>query len=145
MQLLKNLPTFYGTQRFITAITTDLHWSLQVEPTQLVLIFASCCTYFTKFVRRSVPPNNFSRCLFYIFLPLHVSALAGHLQAEYTIIPGSYLTTDQLGLFSVSGDKDYISIYGAQLSNFRLSTAAESRIMFRIVTVMCEEIVEAPV
>jgi hypothetical protein len=27
---------------------------------------------------------------FYIFLPLHVSALAGHLQAEYTIILGSY-------------------------------------------------------
>jgi hypothetical protein len=29
--------------------------------------------------------------IFYIFLPLHVSALAGHLQAEYTIILGSYL------------------------------------------------------
>jgi hypothetical protein len=30
--------------------------------------------------------------IFYIFLPLHVSALAGHLQAEYTIILGSYFT-----------------------------------------------------
>jgi hypothetical protein len=30
--------------------------------------------------------------IFYIFSPLHVSALAGHLQAEYTIILGSYLT-----------------------------------------------------
>jgi hypothetical protein len=30
--------------------------------------------------------------IFYIFLPLHVSAIAGHLQAEYTIILGSYLT-----------------------------------------------------
>jgi hypothetical protein len=38
------------------------------------------------------PPlaNNFSRCLFYIFL-LHVSGLVGHLQAEYTIILGSYM------------------------------------------------------
>jgi hypothetical protein len=38
--------------------------------------------------------NNFSMCLFYVFyiLPLHVSALAGHLQAEYTIILGSYFT-----------------------------------------------------
>jgi hypothetical protein len=30
--------------------------------------------------------------IFYIFLPLHVSALAGHLQAEYTTILESYLT-----------------------------------------------------
>jgi hypothetical protein len=30
--------------------------------------------------------------IFYIFLPLHVSALGGHLQAEYTIILGSYFT-----------------------------------------------------
>jgi hypothetical protein len=29
--------------------------------------------------------------IFYIF-PLHVSALAGHLQEEYTIILGSYFT-----------------------------------------------------
>jgi hypothetical protein len=29
---------------------------------------------------------------FYIFLPLHVSALDGHLQAEYIIILGSYFT-----------------------------------------------------
>jgi hypothetical protein len=31
--------------------------------------------------------------IFYIFSPLHVSALAGHLQVEYTIILGSYLTS----------------------------------------------------
>jgi hypothetical protein len=30
--------------------------------------------------------------IFYIFLPLHVPALADHLQAEYTIILGSYFT-----------------------------------------------------
>jgi hypothetical protein len=30
--------------------------------------------------------------IFYIFLPLHVSALVGHLQAECSIILGSYLT-----------------------------------------------------
>jgi hypothetical protein len=30
--------------------------------------------------------------IFHIFLPLHVSALAGHLQAEYKIILGSYFT-----------------------------------------------------
>jgi hypothetical protein len=27
-QLLKNFPTFYGTQRFITVFTKALHWSL---------------------------------------------------------------------------------------------------------------------
>jgi hypothetical protein len=27
-QLLKNFPTFYGTQRFITVFTRALHWSL---------------------------------------------------------------------------------------------------------------------
>jgi hypothetical protein len=30
--------------------------------------------------------------IFYIFLPLHGSALVGHLHVEYTIILGSYLT-----------------------------------------------------
>jgi hypothetical protein len=30
--------------------------------------------------------------ILYIFLPLYVSALVGHLQAEYTIILGSYFT-----------------------------------------------------
>jgi hypothetical protein len=30
--------------------------------------------------------------ILYIFLPLHVSALAGHLKAEYTIVLGSYFT-----------------------------------------------------
>jgi hypothetical protein len=28
MQLLKNFPTFYGTQRVITVFTRTLHWSL---------------------------------------------------------------------------------------------------------------------
>jgi hypothetical protein len=40
--------------------------------------------------------------IFYIFLPLHISALAGHLQAEFTIILElTSLTTDPL--FSVIG------------------------------------------
>jgi hypothetical protein len=30
--------------------------------------------------------------VFYIFLPLHALALAGHLQVEYTVILGSYFT-----------------------------------------------------
>jgi hypothetical protein len=49
--------------------------------------------YSIKVTRRTVPCNNSSRCLFYIlyFFLLHVSALAGRLQAEYTIILGSYL------------------------------------------------------
>jgi hypothetical protein len=51
---------------------------------------ASYCAYFIKVIRRTVPRNNSSRFLFYISLSLHVSALAGHLQAEYTIILGSY-------------------------------------------------------
>jgi hypothetical protein len=28
VQLLKNIPTFYGTRRFITVFTRALHWSL---------------------------------------------------------------------------------------------------------------------
>jgi hypothetical protein len=36
---------------------------------------------------RTVPRSNCLRCLF-----IHVSALASHLQAEYTIFLGSYLT-----------------------------------------------------
>jgi hypothetical protein len=28
VQLLKNFPTFYGTQRFITVFTRAFHWSL---------------------------------------------------------------------------------------------------------------------
>jgi hypothetical protein len=28
VQLLKNLPIFYGTQKFITVFTRVLHWSL---------------------------------------------------------------------------------------------------------------------
>jgi hypothetical protein len=47
-----------------------------------------------KVIRRTDPRNNSSRCLFYILhiLPLHFSALGDRLQAEYTIILGSYLT-----------------------------------------------------
>jgi hypothetical protein len=45
--------------------------------------------HFIKVTSIIVLRNNFSRFLFDI-LPLHVSALAGHLQAEYTIILGSY-------------------------------------------------------
>jgi hypothetical protein len=32
-------------------------------------------------------------CFIFYVLPLHVSALPGHLQVEYNIILGSYLTT----------------------------------------------------
>jgi hypothetical protein len=39
---------------------------------------ASCCAYFIKVIRRTVPRNNSSRCLF-----IYVSVLVGHLQAEY--------------------------------------------------------------
>jgi hypothetical protein len=35
----------------------------------------------------------FKLFILYFILPLHVSALAGHLQAEYTIFSGSYFTT----------------------------------------------------
>jgi hypothetical protein len=53
---------------------------------------ASCCAYFIKVIRRTVLRNNFQGVYFILFciLPLHVSALVGHLQAEYTIILGSY-------------------------------------------------------
>jgi hypothetical protein len=49
-------------------------------------------TKIIKVIGRTVPRNNFLRCLFIFISPLHVSALAGHLQAEYTIFSGSYLT-----------------------------------------------------
>jgi hypothetical protein len=53
---------------------------------------ASCCVYFMKVFGRTVPRNNSSRCLFYMILPLHVSALVDNPQEEYTINLGSYLT-----------------------------------------------------
>jgi hypothetical protein len=55
------------------------------------------CFYFGVLhpVARTVPPNNSSGCLFYIFLPLHVPAIVGHLQAEYTTILGRYLTRNR--------------------------------------------------
>jgi hypothetical protein len=60
----------------------------------LFLGSASCCAYFIKVIREIVPRDNSSWCLFifYIFVPLHVSALVGHLQAAYTTISGSYFT-----------------------------------------------------
>jgi hypothetical protein len=46
---------------------------------------ASCCAYFIKVTGRTWK-NKYLRCLFIFILPLHVSALADHLQEEYTII-----------------------------------------------------------
>jgi hypothetical protein len=47
--------------------------------------------YLIKVIRKAPPSYNFKRFLFYVLyiLPLHVSALIGHLQAEYTIISGT--------------------------------------------------------
>jgi hypothetical protein len=47
-----------------------------------------------KVITSAVPCNNFLIMFIhvYFFLPLHVSALVGHLQAEYTNISGSYFT-----------------------------------------------------
>jgi hypothetical protein len=42
----------------------------------------------TKVIGRPVPRNNCLRCLFIFTSPLQVTALAGHLQAKYTIIFG---------------------------------------------------------
>jgi hypothetical protein len=47
---------------------------------------ACCCMYFIKVIGRTVPRNNYLRCLFIFISPLRVSALTGQLQAEYTII-----------------------------------------------------------
>jgi hypothetical protein len=49
---------------------------------------ACCCAYFIKVIGRTVLRNNFLECLFIFISPLQVSALAGHLQAQYTIIFG---------------------------------------------------------
>jgi hypothetical protein len=47
---------------------------------------------YVRVIRRTVLPNKFLRCLFFIFyiFLLHISTLVGHFQAEYTIILGSY-------------------------------------------------------
>jgi hypothetical protein len=45
-------------------------------------------TLMRKVIGRTVSRNNFLRCLFIFISPLHVSALAGHHQAEFTIIFG---------------------------------------------------------
>jgi hypothetical protein len=44
--------------------------------------------FIIKGTGRTAPRNNYLSCLFIFILPLRVSALAGHLQAEYTIIFG---------------------------------------------------------
>jgi hypothetical protein len=46
-------------------------------------------------IRETVSRNNFSYFIFFYLFPLHVSALVGHLQAEYTIILGTYFTHDE--------------------------------------------------
>jgi hypothetical protein len=81
----------------------------------------SCCAYFIKVIRRTATRNNFSRCLFYIIfyiffyiLPLHVSAIVGHLQAEYSIILGSY--------FSYNGSVVYL-IFVSELFKFAQITS----------------------
>jgi hypothetical protein len=45
--------------------------------------------YPIKVIERTVPCNNYLRCLFIFILPLHVSAFAGHLQEECSIFLGS--------------------------------------------------------
>jgi hypothetical protein len=42
--------------------------------------------YIIRVIGRTVPRNNTSRCLFIVILLLHVSALVGHLQAEFVYI-----------------------------------------------------------
>jgi hypothetical protein len=65
------------------------------------MILWSCIRYFyfwvlhpvariIKVSRSAFPCNNFSKM--FILLPLHVSTPAGHLQAEYATISGSYFT-----------------------------------------------------
>jgi hypothetical protein len=44
--------------------------------------------------------TTFLRCLFIFILPLHISALAGHFQAEYTIIFGKLLWDARSLIFS---------------------------------------------
>jgi hypothetical protein len=46
---------------------------------------APCCVYFIKVFGRTVPRYSCLKSLFIYISPLHVSAIAGHLQAEYTI------------------------------------------------------------
>jgi hypothetical protein len=49
------------------------------------------------------PSQQLLKVFIYILLPLHVSALVGHLQAEYTTISGSYFTYN--GSFVLSKSK----------------------------------------
>jgi hypothetical protein len=57
-------------------------------PEFLIWGSASCCAFFIKIIGRTVLRNKCLRRLFIFISPLQVSALTGHLQAEYTIIFG---------------------------------------------------------
>jgi hypothetical protein len=71
-------------QRVINKCTHEVPKNPQPNLTTCFLFCcpASCCACFITVIRRTVPRNNSSRCLCYILyiLPLHVSALVGHLQ-----------------------------------------------------------------
>jgi hypothetical protein len=71
---------------------------------------ASCCAYFIK-VRKNRPSQQLFEVFIYILyiFPVHVSALAGHLQAKYTIFLRSY--------FTHNGSVDFVRQYLPNMCN----------------------------
>jgi hypothetical protein len=63
--------------------------------------------------------------VYFIFSPLHVSALVGHLQAEYTIILGSYFTTDPRDL-TIQNNGSFVSAQLHGVSYFMAATVKNS-------------------
>jgi hypothetical protein len=85
----------------IVSLLPLCHWIRFWSIFSYIFILGFCVLLrilYNKVIGRTVPRSNSSRCFFYIlyFLPLHVSALVGHLQAEFTIILLSYLIQDPL-------------------------------------------------
>jgi hypothetical protein len=74
---------------FITCVYDskfEFAFVLQVSDSKLKVTVLYPSDSVIKVIGRTVCRNNHVRCLFIFILPLHVMALAGHLQAEYNII-----------------------------------------------------------
>jgi hypothetical protein len=66
---------------------------IQVENWIFILGFCILLRVLYQGYQKNHPSQQLFRVfILYIFLPLHVTALVGHLQVEYTFILGSYFT-----------------------------------------------------
>jgi hypothetical protein len=63
-----------------------------IIPAFLFLGSASCCVYYQGYYKCCPSQQLYKMFIPIYLLPLHVLALVGHLQVEYTIFAGSYCT-----------------------------------------------------